>query len=260
MVKSLCNVTQVEQFMKRILMLAAVFGMASFAALVLPCSGADATVKENAVRQTRVEGEGNEPCVTVYRTIPAGNYTPGEPLTVVIRAESNCSDTFGSLGIIEKIPLNWSFVSVTAIAGEAPPISPREGQTQFLDFAWINVPELPVELQYTIKPDLVSDEPLVISGYAIYFFSVNGEHRSATVETGVEAVSGGEGEGRGEGEGEGEDEEEGEGEGAVSIGCCRYAAKSTKSGFDGNFAGVFTGDSLLLILVGAALAWGAYAK
>lgn len=248
--------------MKRILMLATVFGMASFAALVLPCSGADATVKENTVRQTRIEGEHNEPCVTIYRTIPAGNYTPGEPLTVVIRLESNCSDTFGSLGIIEEIPPNWSFVSVTAITGEVPPISPREGQTQSLAFAWINVPEFPVELQYTIKPDLVSDEPLVISGHAIYFFSVNGEHRSAIVETGVEAVSGGEGERRGEGEGEEEGESEGEGEGedAVSIGCCRHAAKSTKSGFDGNFAGVFTGDSLLLVLVGVTLAWGAYAK
>ena len=165
---------------------------------------------------TESDEDEKESCVTLYRTVPAGKYTPGEALTVILRAESNCEDEFGSLGFTETVSQGWSFVDVGAIRGEKPPIFPEAGKTGDLEFCWIHVPEFPVEFQYVIKSSKASKDPLIITGSALYYFTVGGVNQSAGIETTVESFYSVEEEGEGstvtEGEvnGEGEHPQEGE--------------------------------------------------
>ncbi|HQN00910.1 MAG TPA: hypothetical protein PLL36_07545, partial [Candidatus Hydrogenedentes bacterium] len=168
--------------------------------------------------ETILDGGEDEPCVHVDRTIPAGKYTPGESLTVVIHAESKCNDVFGSLGFTESIPEDWYFVDVGSIRGEKPPIYPEAGKTGFLEFCWINVPEFPIEFQYIIKPVGETKAPLRITGSALYYFSVGGVNQSAVVESVVESADSQPREGETEGETpvEVEGELNGEGEGEAS--------------------------------------------
>ena len=185
----------------------------TFACRIVPGMESIATVEAG------LDERNDEPCVEVYRTIPAGKYTPGEPLTVVIHAESKCNDAFGSLGFTESIPEDWFFVEVGSIRGEKPSIYPEAGKRGSLDFGWINVPEFPIEFQYIIKPVRETREPLRIMGSALYYFSVGDINQSAVVETVVESADSLPSEGEAEREGETpveiEGELNGEGEGEV---------------------------------------------
>jgi hypothetical protein len=189
------------------------------------------------------ETEGETPCVHVSRSVPAGKYTPGKPLAILVKIEEQCEEEFSSIGFIEEIPKNWSFVGMETRTGEAPVIFPPEDMTGTLGFAWITVPLFPVEIQYTIKPQAVSEEPLVISGHALYRFDA-GEHRSATVTTTVEALPI-------VPEGEGELSVEGESvpdEGEAPVGCCQNNRVSDPKRGPGGTVASLIGDFSLLIL------------
>lgn len=230
--------------------------------LVLACVGfsvvyADAAtsmttlVSETGANEGEIEGE--EPCVELHRSVPSEKYTPGEPLRIVTRIEEYCDAEFGSIGFIEEIPKSWSFVGIETVIGDMPVIYPSEGATGALGFAWIAVPEFPVEIQYTIKPAEVSEEPLEICGYSIYYF-YNDENRSKTVCTTVEALPVA-AEGEGELEGEGETEE-----GEIAAGCCHVSQVSTQSASSENRHASLIGDGILLMLAFSCLTLSKYAR
>lgn len=207
----------------------------------------DAAVDESSFSPTMPlqvsETEGETPCVHLSRSVPAGKYTPGKPLAILVKIEEQCEEEFSSIGFIEEIPKNWSFVGMETRTGEAPVIFPPEDMTGTLGFAWITVPLFPVEIQYTIKPQAVSEEPLVISGHALYRFDA-GEYRSATVTTTVEALPI-------VPEREGELSMEGESvpdEGEAPVGCCQYNRVSDQKRHPGGAVASLIGDFSLMIL------------
>lgn len=188
------------------------------------------------------ESEGETPCVYLSRSVPAEKYTPGKPLAILVKIEEDCEEEFSAIGFSEEIPKTWSFVGMETRTGVAPVIFPSEGKTGALDFGWIEVPTFPVEIQYTIEPEAVSEEPLAISGHALYRFDA-GEHRSATVTTTVEALPIPEGEGELSVEGENEAEE-----GEVPVGCCQNTRVSDGKKHSGSATASLIGDFSLMIL------------
>lgn len=208
----------------------------------------------------KADGETEAPCVELVRSIPAGTYTPGEDLTVEMRAESACVDQINSFGISEHIPQDWVFVRVEEITGSKPGIRSTRG---ILEFSWINVPPFPIEFRYVITPAAHSSETVQFSGNAFYFIGAENEVRkSGTVVTELSSSSPGEGEVQAEGEQEGEATLEGEGEvqegeqeGETSppSGCCRVVSTTSKLTGSRTRSTLVSGDIFLSVMAGLGL-------
>lgn len=84
---------------------------------------------------------------TLTATHDCSGYVPGVVLTVTTHIEYTGSLT--ALGIQVSLPKRWSFVSVYSCL--EPDIKPATGSSGTLGFAWIETPESPFVLSYTIS-------------------------------------------------------------------------------------------------------------
>lgn len=92
------------------------------------------------------------------RSIPAGAYVPGETLDVTLTVSKEGTAPLMAIGIKEDIPAGWSFDQVLTQDLSKPTIQRAVGNT--LEFAWIDIPEFPLTLQYRLK---TSNEPQEVS-------------------------------------------------------------------------------------------------
>lgn len=228
----------------------------SMALLIAAALGTNhrASANETPVEDiSKAAAEGEVPCVELIRSIPAGNYVPGEPLKVVLRVEAACSGPITSFGISEQIPRNWTLTDVEAITGSKPNTRIDQG---ILEFVWVSVPAFPIEFQYTLTPSEVEGGTLEFSGNAFYYIDMENTLRnSATVVTTVEPITQNEGEVLAEGESEGEVAAEGEQEGEpeAPVGCCRVVSTADNRARRQTMTARFAEDGFLITLVGLDL-------
>jgi len=84
---------------------------------------------------------------TLTATHDCSGYMQGEVLTVTAHIEYTGSVT--ALGVQVSLPEGWSFVSVYSAL--EPDIKPESGSSGTLGFAWIEPPESPFTLSYTLS-------------------------------------------------------------------------------------------------------------
>lgn len=101
--------------------------------------------------------------IKMSRAIAGGDmYSPGQPVDVTIKLEAEGTDPVRALGIEEHIPAGWRFDSM--IDGIRPDITPRNPESQTLEFAWFNIPEFPATFTYRL-----------IAGGAVGAANISGE-------------------------------------------------------------------------------------
>lgn len=139
--------------------------------------------------------------VTFSRTVLSGNtYTPGGTVDVEVTLSYSGPDPVVQLGLTEFIPAGWTFRRI--LAGNAPEVTPQQGDTGRLDFAYIFIPPSPVTFSYRLGVDENSTGDKSITGNGIYATGGLPQNTAPQTSTLQQSQGGGEGEGEGEIEGE----------------------------------------------------------
>ncbi|MBI1317628.1 MAG: PKD domain-containing protein [Candidatus Hydrogenedens sp.] len=126
-------------------------------------------------------------------------YVPGEELPIDVAFTYQGVDRITTFGFEETLPDGWAFGRF--VSGTDPPVLPFEGDQGTLVFAWIDPPDFPLDLRYTVVPTATAGDQS-ISGQGLYRTSGD-ELRTGLVVTTFSDGSTAEGEGMAEGEGEG---------------------------------------------------------
>ncbi|HPO14273.1 MAG TPA: hypothetical protein PLI09_12585 [Candidatus Hydrogenedentes bacterium] len=99
------------------------------------------------------EGEGDNPSgISLDQQIEAEEYTPGEALEVVITIDTETPQGLRALGLYQTLPTGWVFNGMRAISGDLPLVAPEPGAMNYLEFAWIAMPNFPYVFAYTVTP------------------------------------------------------------------------------------------------------------
>src|SRR5690606_12128714 len=104
-----------------------------------------------------------------------------------------------TFGFEEVLPAGWAFGRF--VSGTQPPVLPNQGDQGELVFAWIDPPDFPLDLRYTVVPAATEGDQS-ITGRGRY--RTSGDELASDDVVTVFQASGGEGEGDGGMEGEGE--------------------------------------------------------
>ncbi|MFP4499853.1 MAG: NEW3 domain-containing protein [Candidatus Hydrogenedentota bacterium] len=101
--------------------------------------------------------------VTLVRSVDTDAYVPGDPLEIQLTIDKEGTEPLRALGISETLPPGWRYEEVVE-GGVAQPDVDRQVGNQ-LEFAWINIPDFPLEFAYRVKtaPD---SESVRIGGMA----------------------------------------------------------------------------------------------
>ncbi len=97
------------------------------------------------------------------RSVDTDAYVPGDPLEIQLTIDKEGAEPLRALGLSETLPAGWRYEEVVE-GGAAQPDVDRQVGNQ-LEFAWINIPEFPVEFSYRVKTMPVS-ESVRIAGMA----------------------------------------------------------------------------------------------
>ena len=81
----------------------------------------------------------------------AATYQPGTSFPVQVRISSGNWQEIQALGLRETIPDGWIFEGMTGVTGDLPAVTPAQGATGLLEFAWISIPEMPYTFSYTLR-------------------------------------------------------------------------------------------------------------
>jgi hypothetical protein len=121
---------------------------------------ADAKPAEEMTEETPAPAEAPAPeapvadnaTVTLERAIAAEGYTAGQPLQVSMTISYDGQTPVSALSVMETLPQGWTFGEW--VSGPAPPVKPTAGRAGTLPFIWIQVPEFPAVIEYTVNvPD-----------------------------------------------------------------------------------------------------------
>ena len=105
--------------------------------------------------------------LTLLRTLGGpGAYEPGSTLDITVTISSAGDDTVTALGLEETLPAGWSFDSV--VSGDVPSVTPAQGTTGTLGFAYISVPAFPVSFTYRVNVPVNATGPKDVLGEALY--------------------------------------------------------------------------------------------
>jgi hypothetical protein len=108
----------------------------------------------------------------------ASGFTADGAVEVTLTLSHQGGEPIRALGIEETLPGGWTFDGV--VSGEKPDLTPTNGRTGTLEFAWFNIPAFPTSFTYRAKADKM--EPNQISGQALFRTS-GAELRSNVVTT-----------------------------------------------------------------------------
>ncbi|MFM1921655.1 MAG: hypothetical protein RLZZ303_3289 [Candidatus Hydrogenedentota bacterium] len=81
----------------------------------------------------------------------AATYQQGTSFPVQVRISSGNWQEIQALGLRETIPNGWVFEGMTGVTGDLPAVTPAQGATGLLEFAWITIPEMPYTFSYTLR-------------------------------------------------------------------------------------------------------------
>lgn len=112
------------------------------------------------------EAKKNAPAVEVARSIAEGGYTAGQPLEVSVTLNYAGTDPVTALALVETLPEGWTFDKVTG--GAAPAVAPPAGKTSPVTFIWVQVPEFPATLTYTVNVPATDTGARTIGGKAAF--------------------------------------------------------------------------------------------
>jgi hypothetical protein len=117
-----------------------------------------------------------EPMQTT-RTIPAGGFTPGQPLDVSVTIDYPPTEKpITALAAVELLPRGWEFVQV--ISDPPPTVSPPAGATGKIEVVWVQIPKFPFDFDYVVKvPEDEGGDTRTIAGRALYRADA-GEHNT----------------------------------------------------------------------------------
>lgn len=90
------------------------------------------------------------PNIAFYREHPP-SYTPGEPIDVTITVMGQGAERIRALGLEERLPEEWTLISVQEYSGDPPQVLPIPGARPPFQFAWITPPALPCVFSYTVQ-------------------------------------------------------------------------------------------------------------
>jgi len=90
-------------------------------------------------------------------------YVPGETIDVTIHIDKEGPQDITALGFQDTLPAGWTYVSLAA-TGTPPPVFPSAGQTDLLEFAYVDVPTFPVEFTYTVQVPADESGSVTIGG------------------------------------------------------------------------------------------------
>jgi len=111
-----------------------------------------------------VEGETPSDITFSREGVPSNVYTPGGTVDVRVRVEYE--GTLTALGIAETMPAGWTYVQM--VGGDIPEISPANGASGQLDFAYFTPPSSPVEFTYRVRAPISATGVQTIVGEAQY--------------------------------------------------------------------------------------------
>ncbi|MBI1317464.1 MAG: DUF5011 domain-containing protein [Candidatus Hydrogenedens sp.] len=81
----------------------------------------------------------------------ASTYVPGQQLEIQITMTADGgSEGINAVGLRENIPVGWTYLGLGGATGAAPAVQPQPGAEQLLEFAWIEIPQLPYSFTYSI--------------------------------------------------------------------------------------------------------------
>jgi hypothetical protein len=113
------------------------------------------------------EGDLNPIQLILDRQAPP-TFTAGQPIEIVVNIRASQSGAITAMGLYETVPNGWTFAGMRGISGQPPSVTPGEGQTGVLQFAWIAVPELPYAFAYTLNVPETDGGQRFISGQLEY--------------------------------------------------------------------------------------------
>lgn|GEM_PF-1097699 len=126
---------------------------------------ADAISKAGATVQ---EGELNSIDMQLFRQFTVMEYTPGQPFEVTITMSASTTEGLTAIGLYETMPPGWVFNGMRGLTGDPPTVSPQPGDMGVLEFAWIQIPELPYTFAYIVTPPETGGGAVFISGQIEY--------------------------------------------------------------------------------------------
>jgi len=111
--------------------------------------------------------QANVDCLNFVRSTSPSPYVPGSNLVVSVTFAENCSEVIAALGLVETVPVGWTFISA---GGATPPDTrPDVGENDgSLEFSWISTPTYPFTFTYTIRPPAGTTGDYAIEGTAEY--------------------------------------------------------------------------------------------
>ncbi len=117
------------------------------------------------------EGEGAEETgLALQRTFPSGTtVAPGALLPVQVTLTYSGSMSPSAFGLTETLPEGWTFAQVTAQDEPAPVAGAESGAEGVIEFLWIEVPQFPYRLSYTLRaPTQKNDAKTALEGQGVY--------------------------------------------------------------------------------------------
>ena len=144
------------------------------------------TAKESAQQPEAAEKRATGPELTLTRSVESQGYTPGEPLEVALKLDYSLDEDVTALAVQEVLPPGWTFGRITG--GDAPAVPPNEGTAGTVSFIWIQLPEWPIEFNYTVNVPQGQSGEVLLEGYPVYRTG-GGELRGNTTETELSPAS-----------------------------------------------------------------------
>ena len=132
----------------------------------LPAPEEEKALEPQAAEETAAPpADAIPPNLSVSRKASDEGYTPGEPIAVEVILEYTSTEEVMAMALVEMLPPGWTFGEVTG--GDRPAVA-RTGEDGEVTFVWVNVPEWPAAMTYTIVAPEGQTGPCHITGYAVY--------------------------------------------------------------------------------------------
>lgn len=113
-------------------------------------------------------GDPNPLQVSVSHSGP-GEYTPGQPVEIVVTIMTVNDGSLTALGQIDSGPQNWTYAGARPISGALPAVTPNPGAAGRFEFAWISMPDsFPYSFAYTLNVPAEATGDATIQGQAEY--------------------------------------------------------------------------------------------
>ena len=101
-------------------------------------------------------------------------YTAGASFDISLTLGLTTSEQINAVGIEQTLPSGWSFASL--VSGTVPEVSPNNGETGLIEFAWFPVPDsFPVTFVYRVNIAANATGTLSLLGKAIALLDTSGE-------------------------------------------------------------------------------------